>query len=792
MKKHLLHFLWIISIFYTSSAMGQVANDDRVLLQGFYWEASHDHQFDYYEYVEQLTQDMSNSGIDMIWLPPPSDAGAWEGYLPRELNNFSNTYGTLLEHQSLLNALDNAGIEAIADIVVNHRVGSTNWVDFTNPTWGTNSITADDEVWSQPEYSGVSLRGNYDTGTPYAAARDVDHTQEFVRNDIKAFLDNLKAFGYDGWRYDFVHGFSTSYITEYNNHSQPTFSVGENWTSNKQVIQDWIDATGSTAFDFPTYYALKGAIKDGNYSYLAYEGAPSGGIGWDPRNYSTFIENHDTPDYDPDNNILDGNNVGQAYAYLLTHPGIPCVFWSHMYEWGTQVHDEIAQLIQIRKAAGIHSQSEVTIHRSEAGLYVASIAGDVKTVFLKMGYDNWGDPAAEGHAGSWSLDASGTNYAIWSEEAGDDTPPDDTTSTTLYVQGYTHAYAWDDNLNPLLGAWPGTTLTSGEGNWMEITVNVDCLNIIFSNNGADQTADLNTCAATPYYYEGTWHANDPTENNNGPDNNAGSLTVRAQGYTHVYAWDDNLNPLLGAWPGTALTAGSNNWMEATINQDCANVIFSNNGANQTADLYACNTAEYYFEGTWHSSDPTEQSSQNLKVYAQGYTHVYAWDDNLNPLLGAWPGMAMDSEGVWNTATIAAQCANVIFSYNGGGQTADLNTCGPNSYYYQNNWYASDPLGNSSSAPEVLNLPTFEESELITYPNPLIDATNLRFYLEEEQQVELVIHNMAGQKLTLIDQVLSKGQHEYKFSRSSLPSSTLYFARLRLGNRVITKKLLIKK
>ena len=781
MKNYLFLFF---ALFIFSSAVSQVANDDRVMIQGFYWEASHDHQLDYYEYVEARVSDMQTSGIDMIWLPPPSDAGSWEGYLPRELNNFANFYGTLAEHQSMLNALDNAGIDAIADIVVNHRVGSTNWVDFTNPTWGTNSITADDEVWSQPAYSSIGLRGNYDTGTPYAAARDVDHTQGFVRNDIKAFLDNLKAIGYDGWRYDFVHGFSPSYITEYNNHTNPTFTVGENWNSDKQVIQDWIDASGSTAFDFPTYYALKGVIRDNNYSYLAYQGSPSGGIGWDPRNNTTFIENHDTPDYDPQNNVLNGSNVGQAYAYLLTHPGIPCIFWSHMYEWGTAVHDEIATLIGIREAAGIHSQSPVTIHRSEAGLYVASIQGTNETVFLKMGYGNWGDPAAEGHGGSWTLDASGTNYAVWSESSGTGGPGGG--SMTVYAQGYTHAYAWDDNQNPLLGAWPGTALSASVNGWSEITVSADCANIIFSNNGGNQTANLNTCNTAPYYYNGTWHATDPTTGGG----SGGTLTVKVQGYTHAYAWDDNQNPLLGGWPGTALTAGANGWMEATINDDCANVIFSNNGSNQTADLSTCNTAEYYHNGTWHATDPLSGGGSNtLQVYAQGYTHVYAWDDNQNALMGAWPGTAMSASGSWNTATIPANCSNVIFSYNGGSQTADLNTCGPDSYWYNNSWYSSDPL--SGARPEAVP-GALEETEFVSYPNPLETDGVLQFHIQEEQHVLLVLYSLLGQQLVLVDELMQAGTHQIRFHKNQLPdASAIYMGKLQIGEKTFTRKLLIK-
>jgi hypothetical protein len=583
----------------------------------------------------------------------------------------------------MLSTLDGLGIDAIADIVINHRVGSSNWVDFTNPTWGTNSITADDEVWSQPAYSSVWPRGNGDTGTPYAAARDVDHTQTFVQNDIKGFLDNLKSLGYDGWRYDFVHGFDPYYFTVYNGHSNPTFSVGENWSQDKQVVQDWIDDTGSTAFDFSTYYALKGVIRDNNYSYLAYQGSPAGGIGWDPKNYTTFVENHDTPDYDPNNNVLNGNNVGQAYAYLLTHPGVPCIYWSHLYEWGGSVTDEIKALIQVRKDAGIHSQSPVTVHRSENGLYIASIDGDNHTVYLKMGYANWGDPAAEGMGGTWSLSASGTNYAIWAEGTG--------------------------------GGGGGST-----------------------------------------------------------------MTVYSQNYTHAYAWDDNQNPLLGNWPGTALTAGSNGWNEVTIAAECSNVIFSNNGGNQTADLNTCDGTTYYYNGQWYASDPTSGGGNTLTVYAQGYTHCYAWDAN-GALLGGWPGAVMNGAGNgWNAVTIQSDCSNVIFSYNGGGQTSDLYTCGPEAYWQNGSW--------SSSARTA----SFLAEELSVYPNPFFEEASVSFRLEEAAHVQLEVFNASGQSIRILDKQAASGDHQVILYASQLPpSKAMYIVRLSIDGEVFTKKLIVK-
>ncbi len=105
----------------------------------------------------------------------------------------------------------------------------------------------------------------------------------------------------------------------------------------------------------------------------------------------------------------------------------------------------------------------------------------------------------------------------------------------------------------------------------------------------------------PYYENGTWYASEP--GGGGGGGSSGSMTVYAQGYTHAYAWDANLNPLLGAWPGSALGAGPNGWSEISISEDCANIIFSNNGSNQTSDLYTCNDSPYYSNGAWYATGP---------------------------------------------------------------------------------------------------------------------------------------------------------------------------------------------
>jgi hypothetical protein len=48
--------------------------------------------------------------------------------------------------------------------------------------------------------------------------------------DIISWMQWLRwHLGYDGWRFDFAKGYAPSYVLEYIENTQPTFSVGEYW-----------------------------------------------------------------------------------------------------------------------------------------------------------------------------------------------------------------------------------------------------------------------------------------------------------------------------------------------------------------------------------------------------------------------------------------------------------------------------------------------------------------------------------------------------------------------------------
>ena len=44
--------------------------------------------------------------------------------------------------------------------------------------------------------------------------------------------------------------------------------------------------------------------------------------------------------------------MGLGYAYILTHPGTPCLFWEHFFEWGDDLRNEITTLLQVSVLEG--------------------------------------------------------------------------------------------------------------------------------------------------------------------------------------------------------------------------------------------------------------------------------------------------------------------------------------------------------------------------------------------------------------------------------------------------------
>ncbi len=465
----------VVTAEYTKqAAQTYTENKSGVILQGFNWDSaprgidpntgnpynaenSNPKWYQWYGIMNKNAAAMQK--FEYVWFPPPSktDTSSSEGYAPNELNNLNNCYGTEEELKAVIQAIQPA--KAIADIVVNHRSGTRSWGDFTNPTWTDDyySICQDDEGFSlsgSPMLDS-SKKGAEDTGMKYDAYRDLDHTNVAVQQGIYSWMNSvLKRAGFVGWRYDYVKGFDGKYVGYYNAMTDAAFSVGEYWPEagdgnwNSQ-ISSWITATGKTinstagkqsrAFDFVLKQNLNNAFgwtKAGdssnndlwNMALLADESTlmrsnPSAAI--------TFVDNHDTGSTQQ-HWELSWFDVPVAYAYILTHPGMPCVASQHYFAQssdftgeqyrggetvpgtGITMKGHIDYLIQLRQDLGIEYDDTVEVLKSSEINYVAKIAGTNGEIIVKIGGDSY-TPIGDGYTGNYPI-YSGTNFAIWQKD----------------------------------------------------------------------------------------------------------------------------------------------------------------------------------------------------------------------------------------------------------------------------------------------------------------------------------------------------------------------------------------
>ncbi|HMF62445.1 MAG TPA: alpha-amylase C-terminal beta-sheet domain-containing protein, partial [Edaphobacter sp.] len=188
--------------------------------------------------------------------------------------------------------------------------------------------------------------------------------------------------------------------------------------------------SASDVFDFQTQFSLK-SIVNSNYAQLygfgngiGLAGDTTDSLPWKERSV-TFVENHDTgfrtnedgtPESGHESDSFANNwQVEQAYALILTHPGIPCVYWKHYFDWGQDLQNKIKALINARKAAGVTSGSAIDLqdNAKQAGIYAARIAGTHGDLYVRVGGDdNQWQPSTSGFA-DYREYAEGSGWKVW-------------------------------------------------------------------------------------------------------------------------------------------------------------------------------------------------------------------------------------------------------------------------------------------------------------------------------------------------------------------------------------------
>lgn len=582
-------------------AQGWPENYSGVMLQGFFWDSYTDTQW---SNLESQAAELSEY-FSLIWVPNSGNCNVQHnnmGYMPVYYYNQNSSFGTEQQLRSMISAFAKNNVGVIADVVVNHRNNmgvNGSWTDFPVETYNgiqwtmyPTDIPSNDDggqtaAWAKT--AGISLSTNTDTGEDWSGCRDLDHKSENVRKNIINYIQYLKNdLGYAGYRYDMVKGYSASYTGEYNKAANAVFSVGEYWDGNVNAVKNWINGTAadgviqSAAFDFPTRYAIRDACNNGNWNKLATKGVNRTDNYAYARYAVTFVENHDTQ-YRNANEQNDPikNNIEAANAYMLCSPGTPCVFLKHWKDY----KEEIKQMINARKLAGINSQSTVNELRNSTSYYVIRTNGtNGRYTYLVTG--NYTPDNTEG----MTLAASGKNYKIYLSNTVESpwaSKPSGTYENAIEVmltaisadKGAQLVYTTD-------GSEPSQTSTTVNSGTM-ITVNATTtLKVALLKDGTPQN---------PATYHYTIQPFEPHK---------ATVYVKDPGWTdmYFYAWDDYSTTLLGSWPGTKMTGkteiSGSQWYSRSFDIDKAgysfNIIF-NQGMNkpQTVDIGPITEDRYY-------------------------------------------------------------------------------------------------------------------------------------------------------------------------------------------------------
>ena len=599
-----------------------------VMLQAFYYDSYRDgapgdvlvngKQLGNTKWNVLLSQsDEIGTYFDLVWLPPSGKSEGGTGYHQTVYSNQNSDWGSQKDLLEFINRMHAADTKVIADIVINHA-GGKSWCEFYTQNFGEYGMFEPDASWiAQSDEVNFNSEagdckgkatgpedGGYNGQDNYGSARDWAHAKPEVQEMMKAYLKWMKnVIGFDGWRYDYAQGFKGKYIDMYNSASENYFSVVEFWNGDMNNIKSYLnDVNWNTlAFDFSTKYSAIQGIADGNYQRCMGSGLLGAGLS---KYAVTFVDSHDTYfgcEAGRDNNDEIGgcgksmedynkDRVLGANAFILSMPGVPCVFYPHWVKY----KDAIGKLVLSRKAAGVHSESKVSDEAGN-GYYKSTITGHHGSIRLLLGPNSGFETTPAGY----TLAYKGGNFAMYYTTTEAEVPVLSITPSTIYktetytvemsavaLSGTPTIYYTVDGTDPTTSSTKKTYTTSFTVQGTTIVKAYATLN------------GVNTAVQ-----EATYTYQEPQQT---------PLTVKFMPpatweTVYLYAWDGTN---LGAWPGMEWkTKDSEGWLYQVFPSDVREVkiIFNNGAGEQSNDILLDQDACYEWDGT------QEKLSQNCSI-----------------------------------------------------------------------------------------------------------------------------------------------------------------------------------
>ncbi len=329
--------------------------------------------------LEQKLDYIKELGATAIWITPPvknewseGNYGGSHGYWASDFMKVDPHYGDLAAYKSFVDAAHDKGLYVIQDIVVNH-VGdyfnvsnndSKKWSlkNKTLPTkspeqlpWSLNdpSLFTEDELLNNSFYNWTPAISDYNDSSQLFTYQlsnldDMRTTNPVVRNLLRGYFRywidkvDVDAYRVDTVKYveqQFFEGFVNS--TEVGNMGIKEYAkslgkddfilFGESWDQNEDLNASYtLGENGEKRLDSIIYFNLNFAIRNvfgnGNATSELTEvlkNRESAGY-QDSNKLVTFVDNHDMERLV---NSTTPNLVKEAYAFIMTIPGIPQLYY---------------------------------------------------------------------------------------------------------------------------------------------------------------------------------------------------------------------------------------------------------------------------------------------------------------------------------------------------------------------------------------------------------------------------------------------------------------------------------
>lgn len=410
---------------------------NKTLMQYFEWYLPENSLL--WERCKAQAEELKRAGINMVWLPPAYKGAAgqksvgYDVYDTYDLGEFeqkgsvATKYGTREEYLQAVKAMQEQGIEVLADVVLNHMMGADGTENVcVEETAGTNREqiisgkqqihawtkfefpgrkgTYSDFCWNASHFSGTDWdeggkrKGifrfdgktwNRETDTEntnydYLMGADLDmanqETVKAVTDWGKWYLDTVKM---DGFRLDAVKhisfDFYREWLRELRAHTgRDFFAVGEYWSHDLGKMTHYLDVTQNSLslFDVTLHFAfLKAATSDGNFDMRTLFDQAL--VKARPYNSVTFVDNHDTQPGQALYSYIPAWFKPIAYALiLLRKDGIPCVFYGDYYGIPHDKVPAVPELKKLLKLRELFAYGEQTDYFDDSSLVGFTRSGD--------------------------------------------------------------------------------------------------------------------------------------------------------------------------------------------------------------------------------------------------------------------------------------------------------------------------------------------------------------------------------------------------------------------------------